>query len=215
MKRDNIHAVIVGSCSGVCATIIVMMIKGSLYLANTGGKGEWVVAVLLISFALLIIGIIFAFTLMPKMVGHFIDKGPLSGSEPYEPTSNIERAKCLCLQNRYEEAAICYEDALGAEWITQPVWREMARLQAEELENPEKAVEILTQALDDQQWPMGDHIELLHQLADIQFYDIGSRAAAEGIYDFIDLKYGQTPYGKSVLYQGLEMLKPKTEQQAV
>jgi len=190
-------------------SLLLTIILASKFLdVEKYGSSGIFIAVPLIALCSIIVGIFVSVKFVPIVAEKFANALLFQGSEDYKPGNQLEMAKCLMVQKRYEEASDCFDEAIEYEWMNQKTWSEIVDFHIEKREDPIKALEVLNKALDNPNWQVTEHITLLKQLAFLHYNDLDSKPAAEGIYQFVEDKYGEIPYAKTILAGELAAFKP-------
>ncbi len=210
MQKDDFIAAFKGHWYALLVVLAVMAPRYAVLLADKGIDG-FLYAIILMLVTYVIVAIQAAFLVAPLVSERITNILTFSVSDPYEPATKMEFARCLLLQKRYEDAAEIYEEARELEWVSYQDWLQMAELHRKHLKDPQTAVDLLMEAQDAQNWTITEHIDLLNELVETHYYDLDSPSAATSIYNFIQETYGSTPYGKTFLERHFDMLKPKAD----
>jgi len=172
MNSRIIHAIIF---------IIVASVVIASY-ANYKNKPEDAATVAAMLPALLLgvlyVGVIFVMYVLPEITQKATDSVLASNEEvEYDPSND---ARAAFARGDYQEAIEFYYEATKTDPFNRLHWVEISKIQHDQFEDPELAINTLRAALDHQDWPDEDDTAFfLGRIAEIQLNDLDNKDACE------------------------------------
>jgi len=123
-----------------------------------------------------LVGIVVVAHVLP-MLAHRVTHAVYDSGEEVEKDP-MHDARSKVAQGDWEGAIAAFREAAAAEPLNRLPWVEIAKIQLEQLEDPQSAVQTLRQAIEGQEWQENDAAYLMFRLAGIYDEHLGDRAAA-------------------------------------
>jgi len=116
------------------------------------------------------IGIFFVFTILPA-IAHRFTHAIYDSAEMVE-TDSMHDARSLYAQGDYEGAVEEYREVAEAEPTNRLPWVEIAKIQRDNLKEPQAAIATLREALERREWELDDAAFFMFRLAEIYKEDL-------------------------------------------
>lgn len=111
------------------------------------------------------VGVIFVTTVLPalahKATHAVYDSGEVAAGDP------MHDARSFLAQGEYEAAIESFREAAAADPMNRVPYVEIAKIQSNTLEDPDAAIQTLTQAIEGQSWEENDAAFLMFRLAEL------------------------------------------------
>jgi len=121
------------------------------------------------------VGVMFVIYLLPaitdKATTAVLDSGELVERDP------LHDARAAYARGDYEEAMEVYRRVADEDPYNRLPWVEIAKIQHDNLEEPETAIATLREALESHEWPINDAAYFMGRLSDIYLEDLNDRAS--------------------------------------
>jgi len=156
-----------------------------------GLKGERTFTGILLTFLTAgFVGILFVFVVLPMMaqkVTHAV----------YDSAEMIERdvmhdARVLVAQGEYLAAIEAFKEAAKAEPLNRLPWVEIAKIQKDNLEDPQAAIDTIRGVLEGQEWEISDAAYFMFRLAELYDEELGEREIAVAILQQVVEQFPRT-----------------------
>lgn len=154
--------------------VIVFLIVASIVISSFSGSEEGDDGSALMQLPALLLGgmyagIMFVMYVLPAMTDRathaVLDSNEMVEKDP------LHDARAAYARGDYEEAMKVYRSSMEADPYNRLPWVEVAKIQHDNLENPEAAILTLRQALESHEWPINDAAYFMGRLADIYWED--------------------------------------------
>lgn len=126
-----------------------------------------------------LVGVVFVIDILPAIAHRFTHAVYDSAEMVEEDVMHDARAKLA--QGDYEGAIAAFRDAAAADSLNRLPWVEIAKIQRENLKDPNAAIDTLRQAVEGQEWQMNDAAYLMFRLAELYDEDLEDRMSAASI----------------------------------
>ena len=123
-----------------------------------------------------LIGIVVVVHVLP-MLAHRVTHAVYDSGEEVE-ADPMHDARAKVAQGDWEGAIECFRQAAAVDPLNRLPWVEIAKIQLEQLEDPQASVQTLRQAIEGQEWQENDAAYLMFRLAGIYDENLGDRASA-------------------------------------
>ncbi|MEK7953514.1 tetratricopeptide repeat protein [Luteolibacter soli] len=123
-----------------------------------------------------LIGIVFVIHILPMLAHRVTHAVYDSGEEVDKDPMHDARSKVA--QGDWEGAIEAFRQAAAIDPLNRLPYVEIAKIQLEQLEDPQAAVQTLRQAIEGQEWQENDAAYLMFRLAGIYDENLGDRASA-------------------------------------
>ena len=123
-----------------------------------------------------LVGIVVVVHVLPMLAHRVTHAVYDSGEEVDKDPMHDARAKVA--QGDWEGAIECFRQAAAADPLNRLPYVEIAKIQLEQLEDPQAAVHTLRHAIEDQEWQENDAAYLMFRLAGIYDEHLNDRASA-------------------------------------
>jgi len=123
-----------------------------------------------------LVGIVVVAHVLP-MLAHRVTHAVYDSGEEVEKDP-MHDARSKVAQGDWEGAVEAFREAAAVDPLNRLPWVEIAKIQLEQLEDPQAAVQTLRQAIEGQEWQENDAAYLMFRLAGIYDEHLGDRAAA-------------------------------------
>ncbi|MBT8043982.1 MAG: tetratricopeptide repeat protein [Verrucomicrobiae bacterium] len=162
MTKIIVHTVIFLIVAGVVASVFIF--KGDDENANAAAQ---LPALML---AGVYLGVLFVLYVLPTIT-HKATSAVLDSNELVE-TDPLHDARAAYARGDYEEAMDVYREVADDDPYNRLPWVEIAKIQHDNLENPEAAMETLRGALESHEWPVNDAAYFMGRIAEIYLEDM-------------------------------------------
>lgn len=150
-----------------------------------------------------VVGILFVVHVLPAIVQRFThaiyDSGEMVGHDV------MRDARSLFAQGEYEAAIEEFRNAIAAEPGNRMPWMEIAKIQKDCLDDPQAAIETLSQAIEAFGWPMDDGVYFRFRLAELQEQVNGDHAAAAALMQQVAEHYPNTRHAANASHRLQEL----------
>lgn len=162
--------------------------------------GESVLNGMLLSFLTAgYLGVVFVVYLLPALAHKFTHAVYDSG-EMVE-TDVMHDARALVAQGDYENAIEAFKDAAKADPTNRLPWVEIVKIQRENLENPDAAIETLLHVLEHHVWSERDASYFLFRLAELYDQDKEDRMSAAAIMQQVIEQFPETRHSANARHK--------------
>jgi tetratricopeptide (TPR) repeat protein len=126
-----------------------------------------------------LVGIAFVIDVLPAIAHRFTHAVYDSAEMVEEDVMHDARAKLA--QGDYDGAIAAFRDAAASDPLNRLPWVEIAKIQRENLKDPNGAIATLRQALEGQEWQVSDAAYLMFRIAELYDEDLEDRMSAAAI----------------------------------
>jgi tetratricopeptide (TPR) repeat protein len=123
-----------------------------------------------------LVGIVVVVHVLP-MLAHRVTHAVYDSGEQVE-ADPMHDARAKVAQGDWDGAIEAFRQAAAADPLNRLPWVEIAKIQLEQLEDPQASVQTLRQAIEGQEWQENDAAYLMFRLAGIYDENLGDRASA-------------------------------------
>ncbi|RYD61997.1 MAG: tetratricopeptide repeat protein, partial [Verrucomicrobiaceae bacterium] len=123
-----------------------------------------------------LVGIVVVVHVLP-MLAHRVTHAVYDSAEEVD-ADPMHDARAKVAQGDWEGAIECFRQAAAADPLNRLPYVEIAKIQLEQLEDPQAAVQTLRQAIEGQEWQENDAAYLMFRLAGIYDEQLNDRASA-------------------------------------
>jgi tetratricopeptide (TPR) repeat protein len=145
------------------------------------------------------IGVVFVVYVLP-VIAHKFTHAVYDSGEMVEKDV-MHDARALYAQGDYEGAIEAYRAAAKADPNNRMPWVEIAKIQRENLEDPDAAIETLRHVLEHYAWPERDAAFFLFRLAEIYDKDKEDRASAAAILQQVMEQFPETRHSANARHK--------------
>jgi len=146
-----------------------------------------------------LMGVVFVVDILPAIAHKFTHAVYDSGEEVEEDVMHDARAKFA--QGDFEGAVAAYRDAAAADPLNRLPWVEIAKIQRENMHDPDAAIATLRQAVEGQEWQVSDAAFLMFRLAEIYDEDRGDRTSAASIMQQVMDSFPETRHAANARHK--------------
>jgi tetratricopeptide (TPR) repeat protein len=146
-----------------------------------------------------LMGVVFVVDILPAIAHKFTHAVYDSGEEVEEDVMHDARAKFA--QGDFEWAVAAYRDAAAADPLNRLPWVEIAKIQRENMHDPDAAIATLRQAVEGQEWQVSDAAFLMFRLAEIYDEDRGDRTSAASIMQQVMDSFPETRHAANARHK--------------
>lgn len=150
-----------------------------------------------------VVGILFVVHVLPAIVQRFThaiyDSGEMVGHDV------MRDARSLFAQGEYEAAIEEFSNAIAAEPGNRMPWMEIAKIQKDCLDDPQAAIETLSQAIEAFGWPMDDGVYFRFRLAELHEQVNGDHTAAAALMQQVAELYPNTRHAANAKHRLQEL----------
>ena len=146
-----------------------------------------------------LVGVVFVVDILPAIAHKFTHAVYDSGEEVEEDVMHDARAKFA--QGDFEGAVAAYRDAAAADPLNRLPWVEIAKIQRENMHDPDAAIATLRQAIEGQEWQVSDAAFLMFRLAEIYDEDRGDRTSAAAIMQQVMDSFPETRHAANARHK--------------
>jgi tetratricopeptide (TPR) repeat protein len=119
------------------------------------------------------VGIMFVLYALPaitdKATSAVLDSGELVEKDP------LHDARAAYARGDYEHAMAVYRSVMDDDPYNRLPWVEIAKIQHDNLEDPEASIATLREALEAHEWPINDAAYFMGRLSDVYLEDLGDQ----------------------------------------
>jgi len=137
-----------------------------------------------------LVGIVFVFVVLP-MMAHKVTHAIYDSAEMME-RDVMHDARALFAQGEYHAAIEAFKEAAKAEPLNRLPWVEIAKIQKDNLEDPQAAINTIRYALESQAWEINDAAYFLFRLAELYDEVMGDRMSAAAILQQVVEQFPRT-----------------------
>ena len=158
----------------------------------------------------LYVGFIFVMYILPALT----DKATTAVFASNETTARepIHKAQAAYARGEYIEAITLYRAIAMEEPDNRLPWVEIAKIQRDQLEDPEIALNTLRTALEEHDWPADDTAFFMGRIADIQLHAMDDKGACVAILEQIVEMFPESQYSASANHRLNEIAKAQEEE---
>ncbi len=169
--------------------------------ANLAGKeGERTFTGILLTFlGAGLVGIFFVVTALPFLAQSF-SQGVIGSGEKVDKDA-MREARSLVAQGNYEGAISAFQQAALVDPLNRLPWVEIAKIQKDNLENPQAAIQTIRLALESQEWEINDAAYFLFRLAELYNEVDGNRASAVAIMNQVIEQFPETRHSANASHK--------------
>lgn len=136
-----------------------------------------------------VVGILFSVHVLPAIAQRFThaiyDSGEMIGDDV------MREARSLLAQGEYEAAVEAFREAIQAEPDNRMPWMEIVKIQRDNLNDPQSAIETLRSAIESAPWPVDDAAYFMFRLAELhEEIDVDRVMVAAIMQQVVDLYPG-------------------------
>jgi tetratricopeptide (TPR) repeat protein len=136
------------------------------------------------------VGILFVFVVLP-MMAHKVTHAVYDSAEMIE-RDVMHDARVLVAQGEYEAAIEAFKQAAKAEPLNRLPWVEIAKIQKDNLEDPQAAIATIRGVLEGQEWEINDAAYFMFRLAELYDEELGERESAVAILQQVVEQFPRT-----------------------
>ena len=136
------------------------------------------------------VGILFVFVVLPTMA-HKVTHAVYDSAEMIE-RDVMHDARVLVAQGEYVAAIEAFKQAAKAEPLNRLPWVEIAKIQKDNLEDPQAAIDTIRGVLERQRWEINDAAYFLFRLAELYDEEMGERESAVAILQQVVEQFPRT-----------------------
>ena len=146
-----------------------------------------------------LVGMLFVFQILPAIAHRFTHA-------IYDSAEMVERdvmhdARSLLAQGDYQGAIEAFRMAAAAEPLNRLPWVEIAKIQKDNLEDPNAAIETIRHALESQAWQVNDAAYFMFRLAEMYDETLGDRNAAVAIFQQVIEAFPETRHSANARHK--------------
>jgi tetratricopeptide (TPR) repeat protein len=125
------------------------------------------------------LGVVFVVVVLP-MMAHKVTHAIYDSAEMIERDA-MHDARALVAQGEYLKAIEAFKEAAQAEPLNRLPWVEIAKIQKDNLEDPQAAINTIREVLEGQSWEINDAAYFMFRLAELYDQEMGERETAAAI----------------------------------
>ncbi len=156
-------------------------------------------------------GVLFVMYILPaitdKATAAVLDSNELIETDP------LHDARAAYARGDYEEAMDVYRSVVDDDPYNRLPWVEIAKIQHDNLEDPEAALLTLRTALESHEWPVNDAAFFMGRLSDIYLTDFDDRESAIAILNQMIEIFPETRHSANATHKLREMGEDLTSDQ--
>ncbi len=156
-------------------------------------------------------GVLFVMYILPaitdKATAAVLDSNELIETDP------LHDARAAYARGDYEEAMDVYRSVVDDDPYNRLPWVEIAKIQHDNLEDPEAALLTLRTALESHEWPVNDAAYFMGRLSDIYLTDFDDRESAIAILNQMIEIFPETRHSANATHKLREMGEDLTSDQ--
>lgn len=153
--------------------------------------------------AAIYVGILFTMYVLPAITQKGID-AVLSSNEVVEH-SPLHDAQAAYARGDYEDAIEIYRSVAETEPLNRLPWVEIAKIQHDQLKDPEEALDTLRTVLEEQEWPDEDAIFFMSKIAEIELEDMDNPEECAAVLKQITELFPETRHSANATHKLKEM----------
>ncbi len=146
-----------------------------------------------------LVGIFFVFQVLPAIAHRFThaiyDSAEMVESDP------MHDARSLFAQGNYEEAIDAFKQAAEADPMNRFPWVEIAKIQRDNLKEPQAAVATLREAIEAHEWEVNDAAYFMFRLAELYDEDLENREYAAQILEQVCEEFPETRHAANARHK--------------
>lgn len=162
----------------------------------------------LIWIALFIISAVGVVVILLKRSSKTTEADPIHHPSIEEPETGDEclrLARAAHARGDFQEATEHYRAFAGIDQNNRLPWVEIAKIQHDNLEDPESAIETLKNALEGQDWPINDAAYFMTRSAEIHWHDLGDLRTSASILNQVIECFPDTRHAANAVHLLREM----------
>ena len=146
-----------------------------------------------------LVGMLFVFQILPAIAHRFTHA-------IYDSAEMVEKdvmhdARSLLAQGDYLGAIEAFRMAAAAEPMNRLPWVEIAKIQKDNLEDPNAAIETIRHALESQAWQVNDAAYFMFRLAELYEETLGDRDSAVAIFQQVIEAFPETRHSANARHK--------------
>ncbi len=149
------------------------------------------------------LGILFVMYILPaitdKATSAVLDSNELVESDP------LHDARAAYARGEYELAMEVYQSVTGPDPYNRLPWVEIAKIQHDNLEDPEASIVTLRNALESHEWPVNDAAYFMGRLSEIYATDLNDQKSAIAILNQMIELFPETRHSANATHKLREM----------
>lgn len=165
MTKKIVHVIIFLFVAGVVAT--------TFFNTDSADDTSAVMQLPALMLAAVYAGIMFVLYVLPaitdKATTAVLDSGELVERDP------LHDARAAYARGDYEDAMAVYRSVMDDDPYNRLPWVEIAKIQHDNLEDPEASIATLREALEAHEWPVNDAAYFMGRLSDVYLEDLGDQ----------------------------------------
>lgn len=146
-----------------------------------------------------VVGIFFVVSVLPS-IAHRFTHAVYDSAEMVE-TDPMHDARSLVAQGDYDGAIEAFKEASKADPMNRLPWVEIAKIQKDNLEMPQAAIDTLRTALESQEWQVNDAAYFLFRLAELYDEELQNRDAAVQILQQVCDEFPETRHSANARHK--------------
>lgn len=146
-----------------------------------------------------LVGIVFVIDILPAIAHRFTHAVYDSAEMVEEDVMHDARAKLA--QGDYDGAIAAFRDAAASDPMNRLPWVEIAKVQRENLKDPNAAIATLRQAVEGQEWQVNDAAYLMFRLAELYDEDLEDRMSAAAIMQQVSDQFPDTRHSANARHK--------------
>ena len=149
------------------------------------------------------LGVLFVLYILPTITDK-ATSAVLDSNELVE-TDSLHDARAAYARGEYEEAMDVYRSVVDDDPYNRLPWVEIAKIQHDNLEDPEAAIATLREALESHEWPINDAAYFMGRLAEIYHEDMEDDESCIIILEQMIELFPETRHSANVTHRLREM----------
>jgi len=145
------------------------------------------------------VGIFFVFQVLPS-IAHRFTHAIYDSAEMVE-TDPMHGARSLYAQGDYTGAIKAFREASDADPMNRFPWVEIAKIQRDQLKEPQAAVATLREALESHEWDVNDAAYFMFRLAELFDEDLENRPASIQILEQVCEEFPETRHAANARHK--------------
>jgi len=146
-----------------------------------------------------VVGIFFVFQVLP-LIAHRFTHAIYDSAEMVE-TDPMHDARSLYAQGDYAGAIEAFREASAADPLNRLPWVEIAKIQRDQLKEPQAAVATLREALETHEWEVNDAAYFMFRLAELYDEDLENRAVAVEVLEQVAEEFPETRHAANARHK--------------
>ena len=149
---------------------VMVIVAASIINADPNDPAKLAAQLPALLLAALYFGVLFVVYVLPVLTDRATN-AVLASNEGIE-RDPMNDARAAVARGDYEDAIEFYREATEHDPSNRLPWVEISKIQHDQLEDPEAALDTMQTALDDHEWPEDDVVFFMGRIADIQLDDL-------------------------------------------